>query len=298
MRQLMNKKAKELDAQIEAEMKKMYPPSHEFLFKLKTELAVRHDNEHVGTGMGGNPSQLYYFMTHDVMTKHSPDENVHVSQEGNTAVFALPAKAKQVEIRKAFNKFWETCSDKNSITQEQLQNPSFLRDQNTSAIEVHLLIQGLETAYELISWLDREAEFDSQVSSFFAKEREATEEGFLKDMKLPLDYFKKIEAAREQARKENRSYHVKDPMRRVLSKHPVWGKRSDAISKRRSQITDLLLSQEDTDKLNTIGALPSHLVMFVIRSVVHIERLVKHNLDEKISFLNDINKEVENSEEE
>jgi hypothetical protein len=156
----MNKKAQEMDAAFEEEMRQMYPPPDKFLFKLKVELATRRDNEHVGTGMGGNPSQLYYFMTHDVMTKHSPTKEVIVTQEGNTVVFALPQNAKLREVRQGFDRFWETCPDKNDFTQEQLSNPAFLKDLGSNSTEVHLLIMGLETARDLVTWLDREAEFD------------------------------------------------------------------------------------------------------------------------------------------
>ena len=295
----MNKKAEELDAQFEEEMRRMYPPSDNFLFKLKIELATRQDNEHVGTGMGGNPAQLYYFMTHEVRTEHSPNKMTFVTQEGNTAIFHLAQDAKMKEIREAFDKFWQTCPDKNNITQEQLMNPSFVRDLNSDSTEVHLLLLGLETANDLVTWLDRESEFDKQVSQFFIKEYEATEEGFLTEMKLPLDHFKKIEAKKEQLRKEGKPYHhIKNPMRRVLNKHPVWGKRWEGISKRQGLITENLFSQEDLDKLNKIGSLPAHIAMFVTRSVIHIDRLVKHNLDEKVTFLQDINKEVEELEEE
>lgn len=265
----------------------------DLLFKLKAELAMHHNNDYLGTEMGGSSSQLYYFMTHDVKKKRSPDLDVHVSQENNTLVLSLPPKVKLLAIRKAFNKFWETCPDKNEITQEQLSNLSFLRDLNSDSIEIHLLILGLEIARDLVSWLDREAEFSNQVSQFFFKEYKDTEKGFLSDMNLPADYFEKVNAKREQNRKKSPVYQEdKDPMREVLEKHPVWGKRWSAITDRQNLITDNLFSQEDLDKLNKIGSLPTHITLFVIRNVVTIDRMIKHNLDLKIKFFDEINKKL------
>lgn len=283
----------EVNEEIVEEVNLVFDEMHldEILFKLKVELAMRRDNNYMGTKMGGNPSQFYYFMTHDAIKKRSP--NVNVSQEGNTVVFSLPPKAKLIDIRKAFDKFWETCPDKNEITQEQLSNPSFLKDLNSTSIEIKLLIMGLEVASDLIVWLDRESDFREQVNQFFSKEDRATEEGFLAEMKLPLDYFKQVDAKREQNRREGKSYRDdKDPMRGVLEKHPVWGKRWNDIAERQKIIIDKLFSNEDLDKLNKIGSLPLHIVLFVVRSVINLDRAVKHNLDEKIKFFEEINTKI------
>lgn len=257
---------------------------NDILFKLKVELAMRRNSDYIGTKMGGNPSQLYYLMTHDARKKRSPDLDVHVSQEGNTVFFALPPKVNFIEIRKAFDKFWETCPDKNEITQDQLSNPSFLRDLNSPSIEVHLLIMGLETARDLVPWLDREAEFGKQVDQFFSTEYKAVEDGFLTEMKLPLDYFVKVNA--------NKNQDVNDPVREVLEKHPVWGKRLSDITDRKKVITDKLLSQEDIGKLDKIGSLPTYIALFVARSVITLERMVIHNIDEKAKFFEEINSKI------
>jgi hypothetical protein len=261
---------------------------------LKIELALRKDNDLTGTGMGGNPSQLYYLMTHDVKVRYPLNINqVNIYQKDNVVVFDLLKGTSLKDIRKVFNNFWETCPDKNEFTQKNLADVSFVSHLDLQSADVHLLLYGLNIANDLVKWLDREAVLITQISSFFTKEYEATEYEFLAEMQLPGDYFKKFDERINKLINEGKGCaHLKDPMRKVLHNHPVWGKRWDAISKRETSMMESLFSQEDLDKVNKIGSLPPHIALFVMRSIVTIDRLVKHNIDEKQTFLTEINKVV------
>lgn len=257
--------------------------------QFKLELAMRHDNFYVGTEMGGNPSQFYYFLSHAIKVKESLESVINVSQEDNNVVFELPTKVKfnLKDIRLAFNKFWETCPDKNEFTQEHLTDTSFISNLNHPySADVHLLLYGLNIANDLVKWLDREAEIGDQIKAFFTKEFDDIKYKFLDEMQLPGDYFVKLKEL-----KKTKNY-THDPMMEVLHKHPVWGKRWDEVEKRQKLIIDNLLSQEDLDKLSKISALPSYITLFIMRSVITIDRLVKHSLDERTEFLTAINKEI------
>jgi hypothetical protein len=265
--------------------------SHDFVQQFKLELAMRPNHDYVGSKMGGDPSQFFYFLTHDVAVEKSPDSSIRVYQRDNKVVFVLPTNKnfKLKDIRLAFNKFWETCPDKNEYTEEQLTNTSFvneLRLTNPDA-EIHLLFHGLNIAYDLVKWLDQEAVLMKQIKDYFKKEFDYIRAGFLTEMQLPVDYFVKLEELRKSGK------HLKpDPMSKVLANHPIWGKKWEDVEKREKLMLDATLSQDDLDKLNKIGSLPSYLNIFIARTVITLDRMIKHNIDERVEFLGRINEEV------
>lgn len=258
------------------------------LHKLKLDLATRQDNSHVGSKIGGNVSELFFLMTHRVKFEASKDDLVHfVAGENDEVILESPVEHNISQARKALTEFYNSHPDKKELTQEQVTNPSFLRDLNSPSIEIKILIRVLEEALALQSWLDSKIAFRTQIREFFGKETKALQVHFLREMKLDDNYFATLP-------KEKETYQ-EDPMGRMFRKHPVWGVRNDAVNKRIQEIEDRLLSQEDNDKLKFIGSCPPHITLFVFRSIIQIDRIVTLNLDENesCSFLTDINKDVE-----
>lgn len=257
---------------------------------LKLELSVRENNEHVGTGMGGNPSELLFLLSHKVKVEVAGGVRSYFSDTGPGQIsFFFAEISKMKEIRQELTTFINSHPDKISITPAQLANISFLRDQKNQTLEIQLLIRALEEAYSLVSYLDPKAELKKQISETFDREYKGIEALFLKEMNLPLSYFKDMEDL------EDKSEQYDDPMRSILDKHPVWGVRLSVISKRHTEMENQLLSKEDTDRLEIIGSMPSYIAVVAMRSVVQIERLVNFNLDEheRCGFLTTINKKMD-----
>lgn len=277
-------------------MSKFYgeEPSISFIKKLKLDLAVRKNNEHTGTGLGGNASQLFYLMTHDIKSEHSPDEVVHIRQENDIVIFQIPKKFSILDIRKAFNEFWELNLSQNEIDDSQLLDPTWLSDyQAPRKIDLHYLTKAIVTARDVAGWLDQNKKFRKQISDFFRAEYKDVEEKYLLDIGLPIDYLAKIDLLEQS---EERSTEVScdtDPVRSSLEKHPVWGNQIKSIDKRKNEMIKLVLSESVLKKLNIIGSYPGYIALLVMRTEVSIDRVVYHNLDEYIDWMTELNKEIE-----
>jgi hypothetical protein len=236
--------------------------------------------------MGGNPSELFFLLSHKVKVGASSDGQVHIDRIGADSIrFSAAEDTKMKDIRQALTRFIDSHPDKKAVTSAQLSNPSWLRDQKNPTLEMHLLSRALEEAYALVESLDVKAKLKDQISEAFSHEYEEIEKFFLQDMRLPLSYFKDLE-------KKDREDRFNDPMRGMLEKHPVWGVRYKASGKRQSDMENQLLSQEDFDKMNFIGSNPSYIALFAMRTIIQIERMVNMNLDEKVDWLSDINKKM------
>lgn len=258
------------------------------LNKLKMELSCRESNEHVGSGLGGNPTEYFFLLTHNVKPVGADEGEPSFSRVGSDEIlFSTSAKPPMMMVRKAFTKFLdEEYPTRQRVTQAQLLSPSFMRDLGSNKLEIKLFIRALEHTYELVKWLDLKQEMGCKLSILCEQERDALANLFLKEMNLPTTYF------------EDHKNDKHDPMDRMLRKHPIWGARREAASKRYGEMTQKLVSPEDNENLAIVGAYPSHITLFIFRACIGIERIVSLNLDELDSckFLSEINKEIDNDE--
>lgn len=247
---------------------------------LRLELGVRSNNEHVGSGLGGNAAELLFLLTHK-FTVVSGGSNFLTEKDGKFE-FQINPDSKRVELRNILTSFVTNHPDFNpSITQKQLCNLSFVRDLPIKTLDVQLLIKSLETAYDVVQWLDLKLALLSKIDVILAKEVSALQIEFLREMGLPETYFKDTEDDRE------------DPVEEIFNKHPIWGVRCKAARKRYNSMEDLLLSPEDLEKLNTIGSFQNYICLFSYRLIIGIERTVRLNLDEKLTFMKEVNKVIE-----
>lgn len=265
-----------------------------FFRTLKTELAIRQNNEHVGSGLGGNTTELFFLLTHKVNIGQSLDDKFHVTTLDNGEVLcSVPSKPSSLEARKKLTSFINSHPGKVDVTQDQLSNISFLKDLGSKSLDIKLLITALEEATILANWLDAKIEVKNNIDKLFDKEHRALEVCFLKEMNLPESYFKDLAKIIETQRGNSSFVEEDDPMKFMFNAHPVWGVKDKACKKRHEEMEFRLLSQEDLDRLNFIGTFPSYIGLFVFRSQIGIERLITLNLDERTDFLDKINKLLE-----
>jgi hypothetical protein len=258
------------------------------LTKLKLELGMRETNEHSGSGLGGNASEYLFMLTHTVKVAGISEGSPSFSRVGSDdVIFYSPKKPNMRTVRQAFTKFLDVqFPDREIVTQEQLANPSFMRDLSSDKLEVKLFIRALEHTYELAKWLDLKLEMQRNLDELSSKECDALATLFLKEMSLPETYF--------QDHKDDKQ----DPMSRMLNRHPVWGARREAVGTRFGGMIKQLLSPEDNEKLQMIGAYPVHIALFALRSCVGIEKIVSLNLDElpSCSFLTELNCDIQSDD--
>lgn len=249
------------------------------LEKLLLELSVRVNNDHVGTGMGGNPSEWWFLINNVLVIRSSSSGEVEWSttKKGEIAIH-IDQKPNMRQVRESLTAFYSNHPQKLSVTDEQLVNPSFLRDQQIRTTNAKIYLRAVETGLELVKWLDIKIELDGEISKVFSKEKNVFRAAFLKEMDFPSTHFDDVE-------------EEPDPLENMYRKHPTWGVKDAAASKRYQTMFDNLLSQEDLDKMIFIGSCPTYITMPAFRRTVQIERMVRLNLDEKAEcdFLTRIN---------
>lgn len=256
----------------------------ELFMKLKCELAVREDNEHVGSGLGGNVSEFMFMILHESEAVATSEEKTRITSASGTdkITIHIPDNAFLKDVRQELTKFINSHPHKLDITKAQAANVSYIKDLQGSTIEKDLLIKGLLTGYDIVSWLDPKIALQEEINKVFEKEYKDVEASFLKEMNLSTDYFDVIKDKYEQ-----------NPYKRMFRKHPVWSTKYKEILTREGNMSKQLLSPDDINKMNFIGTMPPHIALFVVRSLIGIQRMVVLNLDEHLKFLDEINKQIE-----
>jgi hypothetical protein len=257
------------------------------LEKLLLELSIRANNQHVGSCIGGNASEWWFLVNHKVKLGLSRTELslFSKSSDPDEVIFSVPKKPDMKQIRGALTVFFASHPDRLDTTEEQLVNLSFLRDQPIRSTNAKIYLHAVKAGLELAHWLDVKIELDNEISKVISKEQEVFRASFLKEMDLPTTYFEDCDND--------------DPFEAMYYKHPVWGVKDAASSKRHSLMFAQLLSQDDLDKMTFIGSCPSFITMPAFRRLVQIERMVRLNLDERpeCDFLSRINSIIDEGEE-
>lgn len=257
--------------------------ANDTLRKLMLELGTRQDNFHVGSGLGGNASQWWFLVNHEVKAVPTDDTAPSFSRVGAEEIlFLVPEKAVMSQIRTALTEFYEKHPHRLEVTDQQIIDPAFLRDQQIRHIDAKVYTLAVDSALELQKWLDIKIQLNVEISEVVHKEKDVFRAEFLKEMKLPATYF------------EDHSDDEDDPIEGMYEKHPVWGVKDAASSARYKTMFDQLLSQDDRDRITFIGSCPSYVTLAAFRRIIGIERLVSLNLDEikETEFLKAINKSV------
>jgi hypothetical protein len=276
----------------ENQMEDSQHETHEFrklaietLERLKIELGVRENNEHVGSGLGGEPSAFYFMLTHKVKAIPTKEKKASFSRIGaNEIVLHVPHEPNLKQIRQELKTLIDNDPDKLLLNKDQLIDEQFLNSIENKTLDTRLLSNAVAEAKILVQWLDPKIELSNQINNLFDKETAAVEASFLKEMNLPANYFDKQEVG------------TYDPMQFILDEHPVWGSKKKAIKQRHAAIDEALLSQDDLDHLTVLESYPSYITMFVFRAVVGLERAVALNLDERVDFLRKVAKKLNPSE--
>ncbi len=250
--------------------------STKILSKLMLDLGTYQDKFYLGTRMGGNPSQWWFLVNHPVSAVLTEDVNAFWSAVGSEEIILhVPEKPKMKQIRETLNEFYSQHPHRLEVTEAQLINPSFLRDQPVRHMNSKNYILAIEVGLELQKWLDLKIELNLQITSLFAKEKEVFEQSFLQEKKLPSNYFDKL-------RKDQRENSC--PFKEMYHAHPVWGAKLIASDKRYQMMLDQLISQDDLDKIAFINSCPIYITLAVFRRVIQIERIIRLNLDERKEF--------------
>lgn len=274
------------------------------LLRLKIDLAVRNDNNHVGSKLGGNPSQLFWLLTHNVIIRSGSKFHFDMGKDHppQVVLYCPNEKVPFLEMRRALNEYYENQADKKEVTIEQLTNLSFLKDIQNPTTEIKLLMRSLEITGSVKTWLIMKRKVNSILSASFARETDALKKELQEELGLPENYFFRkehrdydramkdaleddsIKTIHSSLDEDRASMHDKDHriLNTMLAEHPIYAPKFNAIKKRQEQMEQALLSQEELNKLVLLGAMPEHIFTLAVRSSIGIDVIVALDLDEKI----------------
>lgn len=263
-----------------------YSELEDIFNKLKSELSVRETNAHVGCGMGGDPSQLFFLMSRkEVWLQYNNDTVCVIPWGDDKLTINIPHYMLQGEInvRDLRNCLNTLCSHFpiEKVTFEQLTNLSWLKDCPNQTQDIKLLIKSLECVNALSLRLkSKEAALES-IRGSFSFERKAIEKLFLQEMGLPVDA---LEWKEEEDLKEGMpTIHCLnkevDRLNKILEQHPVWGSKLEAINKRARAAERVLFSEEDENAIKLIDSLPDFVKISSYRTI-GLDVIVNFNLDE------------------
>jgi len=255
---------------------------------LKIDLAIREDNKHFGSGLGGNPSEFLWLITNNIHSHYETyngdiDMDVHeqnlknrgkvknfFEKDGKIFFYLSYEEESLGEVRAALTEFLKT-KEVRQITFQMLADTTFLRslDEKTDS-NVHILALCVEHCRRLMDSLNAKNEARRIINEVFNAESEQLNSEFRKQFGFPP---------------ANNKYSEADGnIGTMLSEHPIFGKREKAINKRHRSSIRLLISNEDVELINVIQCFPKHLCLVSIRMAIGIEDIVRLNLDEFFKF--------------
>lgn len=275
--------------------------SVEIIFNaLKTELAVRTNNTHIGSGQGGDVSLLYALLSREVKSSISYTITAPKIVEITDSVLSIAfpgswfdvieenterehcefqhifrgKKLVRVEclayVRATLNEHRKDLV-KELVAEDTVLSPLWLREQPQTP-EVLLLASCLSACYQILPDLRRKNIALDKVDEAFFCEEEVVQQEFLTEMKLPKDAFTFVEGSSLQRR-----------MLMMIEKHPVYGEKLKKISERKVKIISLLLEGQAAEALLTINSFPEYIKILCVRNLIGLDMMVGMELDNFIT---------------
>jgi hypothetical protein len=140
---------------------------------LKMELATRHNNFSVGSGLGGHPGLLFFMMTHPTTITTSNNEEVNISMNENL-IIEIPSSflenkkdeelsADLKKVRHALLTFCQNHPDFISdLSQDKLANSNFLSSFPVLTSDIQVLLEAYQLAQSLGERLKNNVDYQQQ----------------------------------------------------------------------------------------------------------------------------------------
>lgn len=235
--------------------------------KLKTDLALRENNSHIGSRLGGNVAELFFLLTNKVEIESTDGPMSIVSQSNNEIKFKFPNQNKQdiFLLRKTFTNFFNSHPNKNDYTLRDLIDLELLQSIDQSLLSnkdgLQDLIECVSLSLKLKKCLQIKLDVKKTLLILAREEKEEIEQCFcLKTGCSKLDLNKKI-------------------------KKTIWSEQIFKVKERYDKIISLLLSEEDINLLKTINNFPDPIKLICLRSILTLEIIINLNLDYYITEL-------------
>lgn len=133
---------------------------------VKIELTTRSDNTHTHSGIGGDPTELLFVLTHSLVAKKSADNKTSYEVADGNIVVNVSENTSLKDLRLSLKEFISTHPDKLEVTQDQMKDLEFLKNLKNQSKDLTTLINTIEVCQKLTnsSYTDSDiAEFDNSM---------------------------------------------------------------------------------------------------------------------------------------
>ena len=277
---------------------------NKILDRLMVDLSLRENNTHAGSSLGGNPSEFFFLLTHNIAVVH-PTSRAGISFRERDGVILIlcPVNVTMRQLRAEFSIFYNQHADKRDMTFDQLSNVSFLKDMRNPSLNIRLLMKCLSSTTRLMSSLKDKEVVNGAIERYFINERarlrkdlethlgwtepnypemDPTYEAMLNSDEFTEDQMVEHDTFRAPDRPERDIFHF------VLESFPAFKARNEDIEKRKEAALGTIYSSEDDKLIYEIIYFPRSIAMFCIRKLIGIDMIIKLNLDTKLKSLRSI----------
>lgn len=272
------------------------------LDRLMVDLSVRTTNSQFDSGLGGNPSEFFFLLTHNVTIVHPNKDNICFKEQDGIILIFCPKDVTMSRLRHEFSSFYDQHADKREVNFDQLSDVSFLRDIRNPSLNLCLLMKCITLTNRFASSLKNKEDINKAIDIFFRDERTSLE----KDLEIYLSWIEPPYVYNEGRTMEFENmmrrgvteeqmmeYDIfkdsnkleKDLFHSILNSLPAFKERNDDLKKRKETVLAATYSAEDDKLINKIISFPRSIMMLCIRKLIGIETIVKFNLDTKLTSL-------------
>jgi hypothetical protein len=235
----------------------------DFLDFIKADLAIRPDNPHFGSGLGGNASEFLFLLSHDikpVISYTNPKKIGWVKNYDGIEMRIAPKNKDQkrdvkVERNKLSSFIKQEFPDTPEISFEKLVGSIPTLEPVTT--DIKLLKQALQLSDKLVADLQHTLKLQKAIKTLSDKEEKDLRQAFGQE-------FGEVST-------------------KMIRKHPIYGPKLLNKENRFADMERLLLSETDLLNLKTIDSYPFYISTFCLRMILGIDLIVSLNLDEHLT---------------
>lgn len=245
---------------------------------LLADLSVRPSNEHVGSGWGGNYTQLHHLLSRNVSFRatRNTEQDLTITDDGSRLVFTFKCEfaAKKLDLRILRQTLDDYCAPLNlpEVSFEQITDSKWWEDQNLSHKSVSLLVSYLKRFGVFWDSFHPKVALVDTFGDILLEEEEEVTTKYKAEIGCPVN------------NEDDEDYQGTDypSLSGLIKNHPVYGLQLKGIDKRRNKFINSLPSEKEKLFLQTSKALPAYVAILSLRKIT-IEVLVKTNLDNYIT---------------
>jgi hypothetical protein len=237
----------------------------DLLTLLKLDLSVRPDNNLWGSGLGGNPSELFYLLNKNTYFSLDDGDDVIFHESDDDFSIVCGRDVRLIPLRKKLTKYFGYLEE---VSFGELVNAiKFGNNINTNSQDILNLRDCMMLSDKLYDCLySKEGKRIYIKNEYLVKDRDLLDR-FGKYIKYNDDMFNRLEGG----------------LSKRIDRDPIWGvQRIKLQQMAREEIINLLI-EEEIELMKEINRFPPHITFLCARLVIGNEWLINYPLDKYIN---------------